>query len=248
MDPIATLQQLDDECITWSNQHAHSCNLLASLLNITRQREQTLAQWQAQTTKQERASSVSSSSSSSASSLLAPSSLQLLIHKQSLEIEAVLQQLYETIQVFQRVVLAMITLERQIEASIQRIDLSQLSSRSTSAPTSSRASSTPSSPSPSKTESHQQPIAFSSLIDTADIPPLQVLDWVARIRAMYAQELYVKQSQIHPSMTGLDRFETLAELQRNWGLQKRLDFGLEQEIVERIKVYRRVREFSTRTA
>ncbi|GJJ72582.1 hypothetical protein EMPS_04940 [Entomortierella parvispora] len=236
MDPIATLQQLDDECTAWSNQHAHSCNLLASLLNITRQREQTLAQWQTQTTKQERASSASSSSS--VSSLLAPSSLQLLIHKQSLEIESVLQQLYETIQVFQRVVQAMITLERQTEASIQRIAV----------PTLSRTSSASSSPALPTPERPPQPVAYSSLIDTAEISPLEVLDWVARIRAMYAQELYVKQSQIHPSMTGLDRFETLAELQRNWGLQKRLDFGLEQEIVERIKVYRRVREFSTRTA
>ena len=46
-------------------------------------------------------------------------------------------------------------------------------------------------------------------------------------------------------MIGWDLFETLAENNGAGGLQKSLDFGLEQEIGERIKVYRRVREFST---
>ncbi|KAF9128571.1 hypothetical protein BGW39_004958 [Mortierella sp. 14UC] len=57
---------------------------------------------------------------------------------------------------------------------------------------------------------------------------------------MYAQELSLKEAQIHPGMVALERFESLQELQRSWGLQRRIDFGLEQEIVERIKAYKRV--------
>ncbi|KAF8932428.1 hypothetical protein BGZ58_007057 [Dissophora ornata] len=206
MDTIAILQQLDQECTSWANQHAHSCNLLASLINITRQREQTLVQWQEQQQQLKRHSSAHNNNKSKA--LLASSTLQLLIHQQTLEAESVIRQLYDTIQAFRKALQGMITLEP-----------SAVSPKFASEPT---------------------------LIDTAEISPLEVLDWVSRIRAMYAEELNVKQAQIHPSMTAQDRFETLVDLQRNWGLQKRIDFGLEQEIVERVKTYRRVREFSSR--
>ncbi|KAG0296449.1 hypothetical protein BGZ98_000948, partial [Dissophora globulifera] len=241
MDTIATLQQLDQECTSWANHHAHSCNLLASLINITRQREQTLAQWQLQQQQQQQQQSrqPSVTTSSSHPTLLASSSLQLLIHKQTLEIESAISQLYDTLQAFRKALQAMVTLERQTEAAIQRMDTSKLlAAISNRSPTSS------SEASPSKTSS-----GFASepaLLDTAEISPLEVLDWVFRIRAMYAEELNVKQAQIHPSATSLDRFDTLIDLQKNWGLQNRIDFGLEQEIVERIKTYRRVREFSSR--
>ncbi|KAG0026585.1 hypothetical protein BGZ81_006245 [Podila clonocystis] len=255
MDAIAILQQLDQECTTWANQHAHSCNLLASLLNITRQREQTLVQLQQQQQRQQQHShsnthqSTTSAlvpitrSSTTKPDLVAVKSLQQLIHKQTLEIESVIQQLYDTISVFQRVVLAMVQLERQVESAIERIEPSKLLTTIHSSNPSSSTSSTSSSPSRFKKSYASEP----SLVETAEIAPLDVLDWVARIRAMYAQELNLKQTQIHPGMTALERFESLADLQRSWGLQKRIDFGLEQEIVERIKAYRRVREFSSRT-
>src|ERR1700744_3735550 len=109
MDAIAILQQLDQECNTWANQHAHSCNLLASLINITRQREQTLVQLQQQQ-QQEQQHSVSNTqpasslvpitpSSTSKPALVAVKSLLQLIHKQTLEIESVVQQLYDTVAV-----------------------------------------------------------------------------------------------------------------------------------------------------
>lgn len=250
MDAIAILQQLDQECTTWANQHAQSCNLLASLLNITRQREQTLVQLQQQQQRQQQHShsntyrSTTSAlvpitpSSTTKPDLVAVKSLQQLIHKQTLEIESVIQQLYDSITVFQRVVQAMVHLERQVESAIERIEPSKLL-----ATIHSSHSSSSSSPTSLKKSYASEP----SLIETAEIAPLDVLDWVARIRAMYAQELNLKQAQIHPGMTALERFESLADLQRSWGLQKRIDFGLEQEIVERIKAYRRVREFSSRT-
>jgi hypothetical protein len=214
MDALATLQQLEQEFSSWARQHAHSCNLLASLINITRQRDQTLTQWQQQQQQDQ------TRQPTQRTTLLASSSLQLLIHKQTLEIEAVIQQLYETIEVFKKVVRAMTTLEKQVETAIQRIDLSKLL-KTVSSPT---------------------------LLDTAEISPLEALDWVSRVRYMYAQELSLKQSQIHPSMTSLNRFESLVDLQRTWGLQKQIDFGLEQEIEERIKTYQRVRELSSRTS
>ncbi|KAF9304406.1 hypothetical protein BGZ74_001637 [Mortierella antarctica] len=252
MDATAILQQLDQECTTWANQHAHSCNLLASLLNITRQREQTLVQLQQQQQRQQQHSQANTNRSTNSSlvpitpssttkpDLVAVKSLQQLVHKQTLEIESVIQQLYDTISVFQRVVQAMVQLERQVESVIERIEPSTLLATIHSSPPSSSSSS---SPSPLKKSYAFEP----SLVETAEIAPLDVLDWVGRIRAMYAQELNLKQAQIHPGMTALERFESLADLQRSWGLQKRIDFGLEQEIVERIKAYRRVREFSSRT-
>ncbi|KAI8355470.1 hypothetical protein B0O80DRAFT_528669 [Mortierella sp. GBAus27b] len=223
MDALATLQQLDQECSSWARQHAHSCNLLASLINITRQRDQTLTQWQQQQQQQDQTRQLGQHLSQpiKRTTLLASSSLQLLIHKQTLEIEAVIQQLYETIEVFKKVVRAMTTLEKQVETAIQRIDLSKLVKTVSSSPT---------------------------LLDTAEISPLEALDWVSRVRYMYAQELSLRQSQIHPSVTSLNRFESLVDLQRTWGLQKQIDFGLEQEIEERIKTYQRVRELSSRTS
>ncbi|KAF9428192.1 hypothetical protein BGZ94_003124 [Podila epigama] len=173
-------------------------------------------------------------------SLAASRTLSLLIHKQSLEIENVLQQLYETISVFQSVVRAMLQLERQVEATIERIEPSKLLASIHNVPKAA----------PFMNAATSTRISYASepsMIETAEIGPLEVLDWVTRVRMMYAQELDLKRSQIHPGMTALDRFESLAELQRSWGLQKRIDFGLEQEIVERIKAYRRVREFSSRT-
>ncbi|KAF9335969.1 hypothetical protein BG006_010113 [Podila minutissima] len=179
-------------------------------------------------------------SSTTKPDLVAIKSLQQLVHKQTLEIESVIQQLYDTISVFQRVVQVMVQLERQVESAIERIEPSKLLATIHSSPPSSSSSSSPS--------SLKKSYAFEpSLVETAEIAPLDVLDWVGRIRAMYAQELYLKQAQIHPGMTALERFESLADLQHSWGLQKRIDFGLEQEIVERIKAYRRVREFSSRT-
>ncbi|KAF9946189.1 hypothetical protein BGZ72_000553 [Mortierella alpina] len=256
MDTIAALQQLDQECISWANHHAHSCNLIASLLNITRQREQTLHQWQQQ---QQSGRSINSTQGKSSSTLLPSASLQLLVHKQTLEVESVIGQLYDTINVFKKVVQGLVSLERQVEAAIQRMDISTLldtASTRAQRPSLSESLVEPQQPStstsiPSRplstTPTSSDPYSNFLLIDTAEISPLEVLDWVGRIRAMYAQELNLKQSQIHPAMTALDRFETLADLQKNWGLQTRIDFGLEQEIVERIKAYRRVREFASRT-
>ncbi|KAF9193494.1 hypothetical protein BGZ50_007424 [Haplosporangium sp. Z 11] len=266
MDSIATLQQLDQECTTWANQHAHSCNLLASLLNITRQREQTLAQFQKQQEEEhhQRKPSVGNSNYN-AKSLLASNSLRLLIHKQTLEIEAVINQLYDTINVFKKVVQTMNTLERQVEVAIQRMDtakvLGSISQRSILSSSSSVAMPSASAPIASASTSTRISISQSSslttnaskvaytpsLLDIAEISPLEILDWVSRVRSMYAQELSLKQLQIHPGMTALDRFDSLADLQKQWGLQKRIDFGLEQEIVERMKAYRRVREYATRT-
>ncbi|KAF9983185.1 hypothetical protein BGZ75_005338 [Mortierella antarctica] len=249
MDTIAALQQLDQECIAWANHHAHSCNLIASLLNITRQREQTLHQWQLQQQPERALSS---------STLLPSTSLQLLVHKQSLEVESVIGQLYDTL-IFKTVVQGLVALERQVETTLQRMDIGTLldtahsRAQHSSIPDSlaepqhdSTCASIPSKPL-STTAAASDPYSNFRLTDTAEISPLEVLDWVGRIRAMYAQELNLKQSQIHPAMTALDRFETLADLQKNWGLQTRIDFGLEQEIVERIKAYRRVREFASRT-
>jgi hypothetical protein len=257
MDTISPLLQLDQQCSTWANHHTHSCNLIASLLNITRQREQTLAQLELQSTSSSSSSSSSfASTTTSKAPLLSSRSLQLLIHKQTLEIESVLKQLYDTLDIFKKTVQAMVALERQVESTIQRIDTTKLL-ETIHLPSSSSSSSLLSSPQspqqyPSKATYKGGPAAttkFSSgpsLLDTAEISPLEVLDWVSRIRAMYGQELSLKESQIHPGMMALERFESLQELQRSWGLQRRIDFGLEQEIVERIKAYKRVREFSSR--
>ncbi|KAK3830071.1 MAG: hypothetical protein JOS17DRAFT_746889 [Linnemannia elongata] len=265
MDTIAPLLQLDQQCSTWANHHSHSCHLIASLLNITRQREQTLTQLDQQSTP----SSSSSSSLPLASTrtskvpLLASRSLQLLVHKQTLEIESVFNQLYDALDTFKKTVQAMVALERQIESTILRIDTSKLL-ETIHLPTSSSSSLSLSaqlqkiSQQPSSTATFAATASprgltrakFSSgpsLFETAEISPLEVLDWVSRVRAMYSQELSLKESQIHPGMVALERFESLQELQRSWGLQRRIDFGLEQEIVERIKAYKRVREFSSRT-
>ncbi|KAF9948714.1 hypothetical protein BGZ70_002084 [Mortierella alpina] len=256
MDTISALQQLDQECTAWANHHAHSCNLIASLLNITRQREQTLHQWQQQ---QQAEKSLTSTHSRSSSTLLPATSLQLLVHKQSLEVESVIGQLYDTINVFKKVVQGLVALERQVETTLQRMEISTLLDtthmraqhppigESSMEPQSASSSASVPAKSLSTTAASSDPYSDFRLINTAEISPLEVLDWVGRIRAMYAQELNLKQSQIHPAMTALDRFETLADLQKNWGLQTRIDFGLEQEIVERIKAYRRVREFASRT-
>ncbi|KAG0279342.1 hypothetical protein BGZ95_001530 [Linnemannia exigua] len=257
MDTIAPLLQLDQQCSTWASHHAHSCNLIASLLNITRQREQTLQQLEQQTTT----SSISASTTtifggSSKAPLLASRSLQLLIHKQTLEIESVLKQLYDTLDTFKKTVQAMVVLERQVESAIQRIDTSKLLETIRLPPSSvASLSSQPSqqqplSPSTVRAGEARTTTKFShgpSLLETAEISPLDVLDWVSRIRSMYGQELSLKETQIHPGMIALERFESLQELQRSWGLQRRIDFGLEQEILERIKAYKRVREFSSRS-
>ncbi|KAF9089547.1 hypothetical protein BGX29_011996 [Mortierella sp. GBA35] len=254
MDTIAPLLQLDQQCSTWANHHSHSCNLIASLLNITRQREQTLAQLDQQ---QHVISTNNNSNSSNNGLLLASRSLQLLIHKQTLEIESVLKQLYDTLDTFKKTVQAMAALERQVESAIQRIDTSKLletihlpppgSSNDSRQIQSPSPSSSTSSPSTTKGGARTMFSSGPSLLEIAEISPLEVLDWVSRVRSMYGQELSLKETQIHPGMVALDRFESLQELQRTWGLQRRIDFGLEQEIIERIKAYKRVREFSSRT-
>ncbi|KAG0258041.1 hypothetical protein BG011_003578 [Mortierella polycephala] len=248
MDSIATLQQLDQECTTWANQHAHSCNLLASLLNITRQREQTLAQFQKQQEEQHHQRKLSAGNSNyNAKSLLASNSLQLLIHKQTLEIESVINQLYDTINVFERVVKAMNKLEQQVEVALQRMDTSKILGSKCQRSILSSPSSAARMPQSPTVTAIPKVTNTPSLLDIAEISPLEVLDWVSRIRSMYAQELSLKQLQIHPGMTALDRFDSLADLQKQWGLQRRIDFGLEQDIIERMKAYRRVREYATRT-
>ncbi|KAF9996263.1 hypothetical protein BGZ79_009992 [Entomortierella chlamydospora] len=194
------------------------------------------------------------SSNNKGKSLLSSSTLQLLIHKQTLEIESVINQLYDTIQVFKKVLQAMAALERQVEAAIQRMDTSKLLNtvNFSAAPSSSTSSLSGQNLIPAdaaagrSSNSPSIQLFTATLMDTAEISPLEVLDWVSRIRTMYAHELNVKQAQIHPSMTSLDRYDSLVDLQRNWGLQKRIDFALEQEIVERIKTYRRVRELASR--
>ncbi|KAG0229104.1 hypothetical protein BGW41_003184 [Actinomortierella wolfii] len=226
MEPLATaaasiLHQLDDQCRTWSNYHASSCTLLASLLNITRQQEYT----QKQLTDH---SSHPSSLHNKNALPFGPQTLELLIHKQSLEVESVIQQLLSFLKTMQQIVDQMTSLEQQAEALVRRWQTKKDEPLEKS----------------SSAQSEKD-----ALCATAMITPLQALEWTHQVRDMYHAEYQVKRAQLSQDSLSqaLGRYESLEQLYRNWNLQRRIDFGLEQEIKERLDTFKRIHDYAILT-
>ncbi|KAF9970659.1 hypothetical protein BGZ73_006615 [Actinomortierella ambigua] len=219
---VAILRQLDDQSTTWSNHHAASCTLLASLLNILRQREYT----QSQLTN----TTITTTSHASKHALpFGPRSLELLVHKQSLEMESVVEQLLATLKALQQVLDRMTSLEQQAEALVRR----QTSTKTTTTT--------------STTDSTSEKDA---LYATARITPLQALEWTHRIRDMYHAEYHIKRAQLTQDALSqaMERYESLEQLYRQWSLQRHLDFGLEQEIKERLDTAKRIQDYANLTS
>ncbi|KAG0231182.1 hypothetical protein BGW42_000414 [Actinomortierella wolfii] len=81
------------------------------------------------------------------------------------------------------------------------------------------------------------------------ITPLQALEWTHQVRDMYHAEYQVKRAQLSQDSLSqaLGRYESLEQLYRNWNLQRRIDFGLEQEIKERLDTFKRIHDYANLT-
>ncbi|KAF9162504.1 hypothetical protein DFQ26_003467 [Actinomortierella ambigua] len=92
--------------------------------------------------------------------------------------------------------------------------------------------------------------AKEALCATAAITPIQTLEWTHRIRDMYHAEYQIKRAQLTQDALAqaMERYESLEQLYRQWSLQRRIEFGLEQEIKERLDTAKRIQDYANLTA
>lgn len=85
-----------------------------------------------------------------------------------------------------------------------------------------------------------------SLVSVAAIDPTEAHTFVSQIARMYAKELIYKQALLDtlPSATAAAAasVQALEEIGRRWAGQPNVDFGTEEDMCDRLKVYKRVKE------
>lgn len=85
-----------------------------------------------------------------------------------------------------------------------------------------------------------------SLVSVAAIDPTEAHTFVSQIARMYAKELIYKQALLDtlPSATAAAAasVQALEEIGRRWAGQPNVDFGAEEDMCDRLKVYKRVKE------
>lgn len=96
----------------------------------------------------------------------------------------------------------------------------------------------------SSSSNNKNPPALSSesLIQVAAIPPDQVHDYVSSISYMYTQELRYKQTWISLLPRYTASSDQMDELQRYWQAQPHIDKAVEQDMSERLKLYKQVKK------
>ncbi|RUS18852.1 hypothetical protein BC937DRAFT_88261 [Endogone sp. FLAS-F59071] len=86
----------------------------------------------------------------------------------------------------------------------------------------------------------------STLVAVAAIDPTEAHTFVSQITRMYGKELVYKQALLDtlPSATAAAAasVQALEEIGRRWAGQPNVDFGTEEEMSDRLKVYKRVKE------
>ncbi|CAG8473105.1 10301_t:CDS:2 [Racocetra fulgida] len=213
---IVQLTRLDDLSKNWSTIHSQSCNLFSSLVNILTQRQATSNVLHSSQSKVSRIiTNTTIVSTNILDQIFQPQTLTRVIYKQSREIEEILSKIHKILEEFETIVKSM----RKILLQNDKIVSADIS------------------------------ISLSNL-------------YITRIVDMYEKELMYKRnlvlggalvidhSEYENNETnnlggiaikpGIDGVKLIAE---RWAAQPYLEFEIEEEMVDRINIWKKVKEF-----
>ncbi|RUS18480.1 hypothetical protein BC938DRAFT_475962 [Jimgerdemannia flammicorona] len=81
-----------------------------------------------------------------------------------------------------------------------------------------------------------------TIVTVAAIDPADAHAFVSQIACMYARELAYKQTLLETLPAATTSVQTLEELGRRWTQQPNVDFEVEEEMSERVKLYKKIKE------
>ncbi|CAG8440982.1 15062_t:CDS:1 [Funneliformis caledonium] len=203
---------------------------------------------------------------------LQPQSLSLLIYKQSHEIEEILTAIHSTLEEFEEIINLMNGILNQSNKLVNPNQVFLSTNTSSSSPespknTNSISSTPPTTPTKSskKKKSKQSPKKskstppkkqiinlfdnFDNPVDIADIPIITSNYYIVRIVEMYEKELCYKKNLIFGGCLKIDHndeengINNIKLISERWAVQPYLLFEVEEEIFDRIKIWKRVKEF-----
>ncbi|RIA86664.1 hypothetical protein C1645_828947 [Glomus cerebriforme] len=293
---ITHLTRIDNLCKDWSSIHSNSCTYFSSLINILTQRKETsnlflnsnknkkinLNSFYDNNNNNDFTNLIPSSSISFNKNLplfLQSQSLNLLIYKQSCEIEEIITKIHSVLKEFEEIINSMKGILNQSNKLInpnQTISSSSSLNSTTTSSISTTQTQTKQSPSKKKKSKQRPKIQKSSsqkkqidLIDNfenpndiADIPIITSNLYIVRIVEMYEKELCYKRNLIFGGCFKIDHNDGFNEdddgengiiggisgvklIGERWAAQPYLMFEVEEEMCDRIKIWKRVKEFGS---
>ncbi|KAG9285854.1 hypothetical protein G9A89_013279 [Geosiphon pyriformis] len=245
---LIRLQSLIKE---WLNAHKQSSSLFNSLLNLISQRKDTFSLLTLKFSKE-------NSSSSFTKPILSSTALELLIYKQSREIEKDLSFIQQSLQEFQRIMIEMeAVLTKSMRVLALKPPVSSTSSNQNFATTSSSGKKAKNKK--SCYSKHQKPPKSNSQKSLSNVQSKGTLDdnvtdipitlaslYCVRIIEMYERELTRKRNLINVALLNITgEFENHIKIVADqWEVQPHLNFRIEEEMMDRVKIWERAKEYS----
>ncbi|CAG8476819.1 711_t:CDS:1 [Acaulospora colombiana] len=265
---ITLIIRLDNLCKDWSSVHRRSCLLFSSLINILTQRQATTNVLQNISVPNSTISRVATNtnfapiSSNPLDQILTSQTLNLVIYKQSREIEDVLTKIHKILDEFEEILKSMENLLSQnnkiLFGPLMTANASSsvsTSSAQPSLPTSSKKSSgkknKPSSNSKQTLKSSAPKKRFlpdeRKLNDVTDIQIPLSNYYISEITRMYEQELTHKRNLVFGGALKIDHNKIEGEggvkmVGERWAAQPCIDFEAEEMMSDRIKVWKMAKE------
>ncbi|CAI2163124.1 15363_t:CDS:2 [Funneliformis geosporum] len=236
---ITHLVRIDHLCKDWCSKHSRSCAYFSSLLNILTQRKDT-SNFLFSSNNDNPSKNFSCtnlipfSSHKNLPFALQSQPLTLLIYKQSHEIEEILTTIHSILDEFEEIINLMKGILNQ---SNKLVNPSQKSKQSPKKPKST----------PPKKQIINLFDNFENPGDIADIPIITSNYYIVRIVEMYEKELCYKKNLIFGGCFKIDHndegINNVKLISERWAVQPYLLFEVEEEIFDRIKIWKRVKEF-----
>lgn len=100
----------------------------------------------------------------------------------------------------------------------------------------------PSTQSPQPLAAKSTPLSTESMIQVTSVTPVQVHDMISKLAYMYKEEFSYKSMLLTTLSSNVSNFDQIPNLIDRWTIQSRIDEQVEQELSERIRLYKVVKK------
>ncbi|KAI8645940.1 hypothetical protein BD408DRAFT_410877 [Parasitella parasitica] len=90
-------------------------------------------------------------------------------------------------------------------------------------------------------ETKPVPLSTNSLIQVTSLTPFQVQDTISRLAYMYQQEFRYKSALISTLQSNASSQDQMQQLSDHWDAQTHIDTALQDDVYERIQLYKTVK-------
>jgi hypothetical protein len=87
-----------------------------------------------------------------------------------------------------------------------------------------------------------QPLSTESMIQVTSVTPVQVYDMISKLAYMYKEEFSYKSTLLTTLPLNMSNFDLIQNLIDRWSIESRIDDQVEQELSERVKLYKVVKK------